>query len=581
MAANALANPGTLTSKATYSIKVAGNALPSSVNVLSVAVKSEVNRLAGAQILIADGNAAQQTFPVSSENYFVPGTEVEIAVGYGGQDNTIFKGMVVKQSLKIRENGSPSLLVDCKHAALKLTLAPKSRYFLELSDDEAIAELLDGLSIENEVQSTGFTHKELVQYNVTDWDFIQLRAEANGLLTWCDQGKVFVKKPDFEEDTVLDAAFGASILEFDAEMDAQKQWESLETAAWDHSQQEWTTVEATEPNLPDWGNLTAADLSQAISTGKNTLPYAGFLAEPQLQSWADAQLMRSRLDRIKGRAKLKGNASVGPGKFINLSGVGDRFSGKTMVTGVRHELTKGTWFTHIQFGLEATSFVKQFDVQPLPAKGLTPHIKGLHIGLVTDLDDPDGAYRVKVKIPAISQSEEGAWARMATPDAGNERGQFFRPEVGNEVVVGFLEEDPSQAIILGGLFSAGNPSPIDQNNDNHQKGFVTRSSMKFLFDDEKKSATLETPAGKSIVLDEDAGTIEIKDENGNKIVMDSNGITIESASDLKIKAANGIKLEAVNFEAKGSASAKLNGSGSAEVSSSGSTTIRGSIVQIN
>jgi len=38
---------------------------------------------------------------------------------------------------------------------------------------------------------------------------------------------------------------------------------------------------------------------------------------------------------------------------------------------------------------------------------------------------------------------------MARRDAGKQRGQVFWPEPGGEVVVGFINGDPRQAIILG------------------------------------------------------------------------------------------------------------------------------------
>ena len=47
--------------------------------------------------------------------------------------------------------------------------------------------------------------------------------------------------------------------------------------------------------------------------------------------------------------------------------------------------------------------------------------------------------------------EQGVWARVATLDAGNDRGTFFRPEVDDEVVLGFFHDDPA-AWGLGGAF---------------------------------------------------------------------------------------------------------------------------------
>ncbi len=117
--------------------------------------------------------------------------------------------------------------------------------------------------------------------------------------------------------------------------------------------------------------------------------------------------------------------------------------------------------------------------------------------------------------------------------------------------------------------------------DNHEKGFVTRSEMKLVFNDDVKSVVLETPAGKKITIDEGAGVIQIEDENSNKITLDSGGMVLESASDISVKATGDLTLEGANVTIKASAQFKAEGSAGSEVSSGATTTIKGSMVQIN
>jgi uncharacterized protein involved in type VI secretion and phage assembly len=206
----------------------------------------------------------------------------------------------------------------------------------------------------------------------------------------------------------------------------------------------------------------------------------------------------------------------------------------------------------------------------------------LQIGIVTRLEgDPTGDDRIQVKLPVVSADDDGVWARLACLDAGDSRGIFFRPEIGDEVVVGLLENDPRNPIVMGMLHSSAKPVPVPISDDNHEKGYVSRSEMKLIFNDDKKSVTLQTPAGKMLAIDEDDGSIKLEDENGNKIVMNSDGITIESAKDLKLKASGDIKLEGVNVENTAQANFKADGSAGAELTSSAILKIKGSLVQIN
>ena len=131
------------------------------------------------------------------------------------------------------------------------------------------------------------------------------------------------------------------------------------------------------------------------------------------------------------------------------------------------------------------------------------------------------------------------------------------------------------------LNSSAKPAPITASDDNHEKGFITRSEMKVLFDDDKKSISIETPAGKKIVLDEDAGSIVVEDDNSNIITVDSSGIAIESASDINLTASGDVNIEGTNVNIKANAQFKAEGSAGVEMSSSATATLKGSLVQIN
>ncbi len=565
----------------TFTVKIEGENVPRSINISSVVIQRQAYRIPSCKLIIFDGDPAQSNFPASNEELFIPGKKLELWAGYEADEDLLFTGIIIKQAIKIRNEKSPVLEVEAKDACIKLGTYAKSKYFTELSDQQVMEEIIQDAGLESDIEDTGAALKEIVQYHASDWDFIMTRAEANGLICFCEDGKLIAKKPDLSATETLSVLFGATMLEMDAEIDARNQFATVHAQTWSHANQELVDVEATAPTISNAGNLSPEDISAATGNNKQVFQHGGALPESQLQQWADAQLMRNRLSKIRGSAKFQGFADAKPGQMISIAGVGDRFSSTAFISGIRHELFDGGWTTTAQFGLDTTAYATALPISAFPAAAYGPAIKGLNVGIVTDLEDPQNEFRVKIKIPSISLQDEGMWARMSMPDAGNNRGFFFRPEVSDEVLVGFLNEDPNYPVILGGLHSSSNATPLQQKNDNHEKGLQTRSEMKWVWNDEKKSFTTETPAGKKIIVDEDAGEIQIADENGNKFLMNADGITIEAAKAINIKAGTDLKMEGLNAELKASASGKLNASGSMEVSSGGSTTVQGSVVQIN
>lgn len=570
-------------SVSTFTILSSGNAVSREYHVLSITVNKEVNRISSATIILLDGEASAQSFQVSNQPDFEPGKEIEIKAGYSSQEETIFKGIVVRHGIKVRKNNSV-LVVDCKDKAVKMTGACKSAYFSEEKDSSVMENLIGKYGLDKDIQATAYTHKQLVQYNSTDWDFMLCRADANGMLCFTDDNKVSIKKPVFTGTPALTIQFGATVLDMDAEIDARLQFKSISGSTWNYTDQELSDgTEASPATLPDAGNLDKDTLAGVINEDRFTLINSAKMEDPEMQDWVDAMMMKHQLARIRGRVRTEGSPAVKPGQLIQLNGAGERFEGKLYVTGVRHEIEKGSWQTVFQFGINPEWFAETYNLaQPL-AGGLLPAIEGLQLGVVTQLEsDPDGEDRIKVRIPVIHKSDEGAWCRISTLDAGNERGSFFRPEIGDEVVVGFINNDPRHGMVLGMCNSSENPAPIVAADDNHEKGFQTRSKMKMIFNDEKKSYTLETPAGNKFIISEDEKKIHMEDQHGNKITMNQDGIKLESIKDIILKAATNLKAEAgtdVNIE--GSSGAKLKGGASAEISAGGSTKIAGGTVQIN
>lgn len=565
-----------------FKILANGAAVSAEYQVQTVIVSRGFNRLAQAQLFVLDGDPASQEFKVSNQDDFVPGSEIEIQAGYHGDEETIFKGVVVRTGLRVFKEKPALLRVECRDAAVKLTVGRKSAYFYDVTDSDLIEELAGQAGLCTEVESTDVSHAQMVQFYATDWDFILTRAEANGKLVVTNDGTLVVKAPDSSADPVLSLSYGGNLLDFEAYADARDQYAAVQSYSWDPANQEMVEIDGAEAAADSPGNLESSDLADVIGLEGLALKHGGQIKDDELQAWADGQRIKSAFAKARGRVRIQGFAGIAPGDCIELGGVGDRFSGKALVSGVRHEIDTENWESDIAFGLSPDWFGQaRRDIADAPARGLLPPVSGLQIGLVTSLEDPDSEDRVQVRIPLIDPSEEGVWARVASLDAGDSRGAFFRPEIGDEVVLGFLDDDPRNPVILGMLNSSAKPAPITASDDNHEKGFVSRGEMKLLFNDEKNSISIETPNGNMLVLSEEDGGIKLEDENGNSLVLNADGVAIESASDLNIKASGDINIEGTNVTSTANAQLKAEGSGGAELSSSASTVVKGSIVQIN
>jgi Rhs element Vgr protein len=568
-----------------FKILLNKKAISGEYKIISLYISRSFNKISSAKIIIADGDAASQDFAISSkDDDLVPGTEMEIAMGYHAKSKTVFKGIIIKHTIKSGKNKHSILMIEGKDKAVKLTLARKNHCFIDKSDKDIIQTIISrsGYGGNLEMDSTTGQHKEMVQYNASDWDFIVSRAEMNGMLVLTDDNKLVIKSPDTKQEPAKEVTYGIDVIEFESEIDASSQLKKVNSHAWNYKDQK--IEDSPDANIPfkESGNLKADNLAEALGVKEYHLFHPGSLNKEELKSWSNSTLLKSRLAKATGRITTKGTTEIKPGQVIKLNGFSKRFNGNVFVTGVRQNFGESIWETDIQFGLPDQWFYEREDIIEKPAAGLIPGINGLQIGIVMQLEnDPDNQFRVKIKLPMVDMTG-GIWARVSSLDAGNGRGSFFRPEINDEVVVGFLNDDPRHAIILGMLNSNAKPAPFQAKDSNHEKGFITRSKMKFVFNDDKKTLTIETPKGKKIEVNDDSDSIILSDQHKNKVSMKSDGVTIESGKDISLKAASGnIKMEAINIEAKANAKFSAQANAQAELKASGPVMVKGAIVNIN
>jgi Rhs element Vgr protein len=524
-----------------------------------------------------------QNFDLSNGTNFIPGAEISIAAGYNGENEVIFSGLIISQTIRANEDGS-QMEIECRDKAIKLTAGRKNKIWEDVSDNDAITDLVGQNGITADIDGLDLQHKQLVQFNCSNWDFIVTRAELNSALVITEAGKLTIGMPNASQESTATYTYGSEIYDFEAQMDARTQYPQVLTKNWNYTNQEVKEGTSTAKTLPQQGNISGDDLAEVLGWEDNSLYHSGNVAEQESTEWATAQLFRSRLNKVIGNFRVQGDNKLKPGIIVELLGIGERFSGKCWVTGVIHSYSgEAAWYSHVQFGLDKKLHSYNFDdIVEKPATGIIPPVNGLQIGIVTQLEsDPDGENRIRVRLPTVENEGDGIWARLASVDAGKDHGWVWNPEINDEVIIGFINDDPRDAVILGRLYSSSFPPHLEAKDDNYLKGLSTKSKLQVLFDDEKKIIKIETPGGNFITLDEDQKQIAIQDINGNKIEMSEDGIKIESIKDIILKASGDFKIDGTNITTNANAQLKLSGSAGTEVSSSAITKVKGSMVQIN
>jgi hypothetical protein len=298
-----------------------------------------------------------------------------------------------------------------------------------------------------------------------------------------------------------------------------------------------------------------------------------------------------------------------PGNKVNLKNIGDRFNGSYIVTTTTHTFSAAEGFS-TQFVISGKEPATLMSIlggggggggAKTASKG-SPNAGNIVIGVVTDNNDPDGLFRVKVKFPALAEDLQSFWIRIASPMAGKERGFMFLPEVDDEVLVAFENGDIHQGYVIGQLWNGRDKPPtpnspmLDGGQVRHRRiksrtGHVldfddrgrivmqtknghrlvlndtdssaslkTEGGLEFRVDDQVGQVVIFTPSGETIGIDDKMRKISLQDTMGNFIELDgmAGSISIAAVTTLNVKSTGTINVSGamVNINAGPAAASK-------------------------
>jgi len=168
-----------------------------------------------------------------------------------------------------------------------------------------------------------------------------------------------------------------------------------------------------------------------------------------------------------------------------------------------------------------------------------------YLAEVVSVDDPENLSRVQVRLfnfDGFDGQDGPVWARVAVPFAGDNRGAFMLPDVGDEVIVTLINGDPRLSVVIGGLWNgnARAPETLGGAGDRVDRWtIVGKAGTRIAVVEETPSEatiSLTTPGGVSGKLtDAGGGKIELQ-AAGTTITVDSSGVSVQTPSKVQVQA---------------------------------------------
>lgn len=475
--------------------------------------------------------------PIDSHPFDI-GKSLEVKLGARDQLTTtsLFKGQVVSQEVNFGAGGVELLVrgYDRSHALIR---ARKVRTFQNQTTSDIVSKVLGEAGFSAECDSTGDPHDFMQQDNETDWDFIWRLAERVGFEFVVQDTNAYFRKPN--ADSPVELEWPQTLRSFSPRVTATQQAQQVTLAAFDPKTKQAIAVTASSPEQVARIGVDRATVAGAFDGADVHIATEPVQSQSEGQEVAQALLNKLANGYIAAEGVSDGNPAIRAGTCVQVSGLGQKFSGLYRVAAATHILRGGaTYETH--FANSPAHTLLGSVGGDRASNGSGPAFGAqLVVGLVTNNADPDNMGRVRVQYPSLGPDAEGAWAPIASVSAGNARGVMMLPVVGEEVLVGFEHGDTRRPYILGSLFN-GNDLPGDDLTQNQDGSFAVLSDQKIVAT-AKDAMNLTTKQSLTVSADQDISetaqqSYTIESQQGDiSVKADMGNITIEGTQSVTIK----------------------------------------------
>jgi hypothetical protein len=162
---------------------------------------------------------------------------------------------------------------------------------------------------------------------------------------------------------------------------------------------------------------------------------------------------------------------------------------------------------------------------------------GVTVGKVINPLDPMMLGRVQVQLPFMDSLDLSPWCRVAMPMAGILHGFYFIPNLNDEVLVAFEHGDVNAPYIIGSLWNAMAPPPL-QSPVPQIRAIRTLAGNQIVFTEAPPSVTIQTaPTPPSVLPSPPTPTGPYQ-----TIMMSTAGIQIMSPTPIQIMSPAGIQI---------------------------------------
>ena len=558
-----------------YSVKIEGLTLAADVRTAVTSLTYE-NNIETADMFTLRLNNAEQRFTDSA--LFDVGKNVEIHIGYVGDLTPMMLGEITSVSPSFPADGAPMLTITGYDKSHRMRHnSPPSKTFEYVNDSLVAAQIATENLLTPIVDPSIHFNEKIVQIG-SDWALLRKLADRNYYEVFVHWDKLYFRAPLRVQRHAIVLEWGKNLSSFTPRLSTAGQQGIQVVRSYNYELAE--TIVSVLPAIALDSDvegiierLGVGFLEQLVQLGRYVVRGEKVVGNHlQAKALAKSTLLQILEGLYEASGTCIGIPKLHAGDTVDIRGIGKRFGGKYRLSQVKHTIDEQGYRTTFEVKQRYTTNLLQSLRSKLNDQG---KVEGVESAIVKkNSGDRTGLGRIQVSIPRFGE-DFLPWARVTSFMAGGNLkdgswGNYFLPDIGDEVLVTFEQGDINKPVIVGGLWNGNAPAPDTNDGTNAKKFIKTKTGMQILFDETSgaenlrikdkagntmvmnskpgaEAMTLKDKAGATVTLNSKQGSesITLSDKAGSSIMLDSTSgnIVIEAKGNVVIKSGSGGRID--------------------------------------
>lgn len=294
------------------------------------------------------------------------GDDLEVKLGFvdGEKQAPVFKGEVIGIEPIYDSRAPQRVLIRALNQLHRLTRGKKSVAYMKVTDKDIVDKVCQayGLSADYGSAPPSTKYEHVYQNNLTDLEFIRMRAARIGYEVFAEDKKLYFRKR-VEADSGIKLEFGvsgdSSLERFLPRLSTAYQVSEVRVFGWDPEKKK-EIIGIAKPQSSKLGDKTGSDVAKTKhGSVLDVQAESPVSSKEEADNLAKSILNERLMNFITGEAVCRGTPKLKPGIVVSLVAGDKRFDGKYYVTAVRHRYvhagTSGGYRTEFKFRRDAKS----------------------------------------------------------------------------------------------------------------------------------------------------------------------------------------------------------------------------------